>query len=219
MISPELVTERLAALRRRIADVERAHTHPVEVVAVTKGFDGSAVDAAVAAGARSIGENYAQDLLSKRDTIEALDVEVRFIGHLQSNKVRQVAPLVTVWETVDRASLVTEIARRAPGARVLVQVNSTDEDAKSGCRPADVADLVDRARDAGLVVEGLMTIGPTDAPPEAARAPFLRTRELVDELGLATCSMGMSADIEIAVACGSTEVRVGTGLFGARPPR
>ena len=88
-----------------------------------------------------IGENYAQELLSKRAVIDELGCEVHFIGRLQSNKVRQVAGVVDRWSSVDRAGLIDEIAKRAPGARVLVQVNSTGEPDKGGCEPADVREL------------------------------------------------------------------------------
>jgi uncharacterized pyridoxal phosphate-containing UPF0001 family protein len=99
---------------------------------------------------------------------------------------------------------------------VLVQVNATGEPDKGGCPPDEVAVLVDRALTAGLVVDGLMTIGPTGQAPESARAAFRTTRRLVDELGLATCSMGMSDDLEVAVQEGATRVRLGTALFGPR---
>ena len=142
------VGEQLALVQERIAAVERSWTHPIDVVAVTKGFGPEAIEVAVGAGCGSIGENYAQELAGKRDVIERLRPQVHFIGHLQSNKVRLIAPLVAVWETVDRASIATEIARRAAGARVLIQVNATGEESKSGCPPQDVAALVGHA-DAG----------------------------------------------------------------------
>lgn len=191
----------------------------VEVLAVTKGFGPDAVTAAAAVGLRAIGENYAQELLVKAPVAAEAGLAVHHIGQLQSNKVRQLARSVDLWETVDRPRLVAELARRAPGARILVQVDTTGEPGKGGCPLHDVADLVGEAVDAGLRVEGLMTVGPTSGGPEAARAGFRAVRRLVDELGLATCSMGMSDDLEVAVAEGSTEVRVGTALFGARPPR
>lgn len=213
------VAARLAAVQARIDAVDRRFTHPVEIIAVTKGFDERAVEAAVRAGCRAVGENYAQDLLTKRDVLERLGPAVHFIGHLQSNKVRQIADLVTVWETIDRPSIVREVAKRAPAARVLVQVNATDEATKGGCRPDEVRALVDEARAAGLVVDGLMTIGPTGEPAEAARPAFRAVRGLVDELALSTCSMGMTADVEVAVSEGATEVRIGSALFGPRPSR
>jgi pyridoxal phosphate enzyme (YggS family) len=214
-----MIEQQLSALRQQIDRVDRPFTHPVEVIPVTKGFDGTAIEAAAAAGCSTVGENYAQDLLSKADTIRRLGIEVQFIGQLQSNKVRQLVDVVTLWATVDRRSIVDEIAKRAPGARVLIQVNATSEAGKGGCSPDDVADLIGHARDAGLQVEGLLTVGPTGQSPEAARPAFTAVRELVDLHGLEVCSMGMSGDLEIAVACGATQVRVGSALFGPRPPR
>jgi PLP dependent protein len=164
-----------------------------------------------------IGENYAQELLGKRSAAVAGGAAIHFIGRLQSNKVRLVADAVAVWETVDRPSLVEEVARRAPGATVLIQVNATAEPAKGGCPPDEVGALLERARSAGLAVDGLMTIGPTEGGPEAARPAFRLVRQLVDELGLVTCSMGMTDDLEIAVEEGTTRVRLGTALFGPRP--
>lgn len=211
-----LVAERLEVVRARIA---RAGGDDVEVLAVTKTFGAEAVRAARACGCSAIGENYAQEVVAKlggaeRDVREGL--AVHFIGQLQTNKVRQLAPIVDVWETVDRPSLVAELAKRVPGAIVLVQVDVTGEPGRGGCAVADVASLVAGAADAGLVVRGLMTVGPTGGGPETARAGFRVVRALVDELGLAVCSMGMSADLEVAVEEGSTEVRIGSALFGAR---
>lgn len=213
------VLARLADVRRRVDAVERPWTHPIEIVAVTKGFDGSVVEAACAAGCAIIGENYAQDLLSKRSVIERLQPAVHFIGQLQSNKVRQIADLISVWETLDRASIIHEVAKRAPGARVLLQVNATGEANKGGCQPDDVIGLVTLARDAHLLVEGLMTVGPTGCPPDAAVPAFSAVRSLVDELDLSICSMGMTADFEVAVAAGATHIRIGSALFGPRPPK
>jgi PLP dependent protein len=187
------------------------------LVAVTKGFGPDAVTAAAAAGCGMIGENYAQELLTKRSAAEAAGVAVHFVGRLQSNKVRLVADSVAVWETVDRSSLVDELARRAPGATVLIQVNATGEPGKGGCPPEEVSGLLAGCRSAGLVVDGLMTIGPTGAGPEAARPGFRLVRRMVEDLGLATCSMGMTDDLEVAVEEGTTRVRLGTALFGPRP--
>ena len=214
-----IVAERLAELARTIASIDRPFTHEVGIVAVTKGFGESAIDAAVDAGCRVIGENYAQELAAKRAVIERRAPTVEFIGRLQTNKVRLVADLVDVWASVDRPGVIDEIAKRSPGARVLIQVDTTGDPDKGGCAPSDVAGLVDRARRAGLIVEGLMTVGPTGAPVEAARSGFGVVRRLVDDLGLEVCSMGMSGDLAVAVEEGSTELRIGTALFGARPPR
>lgn len=217
-IDAALVAERVASVRRRIE--RAAGGRPVELIAVTKTFPAAAILAATAAGCRAIGENYAQELVAKLAELPAAGrPEVHFIGRLQSNKVRSLAPLVDVYQTVDRDSLVDELAHRVPGARCFVQVNVSDEPQKGGCRPADTAGLVARARAAGLVVEGLMTVGVT-GEPEAARPGFRLLRALADELALAGCSMGMSADLEVAVEEGATHVRVGSALFGprVRPP-
>jgi uncharacterized pyridoxal phosphate-containing UPF0001 family protein len=132
--------------------------------------------------------------------------------------VRQLAPIVTCYETVDRASLVDELAKRVPGAAVLLQVDTSVEPGKGGCPVADIPALFDRAVAAGLVVRGLMTVGPTEGGPEAARPGFRAVRALFDRLGLEVLSMGMTDDLEVAVQEGSTQVRVGSALFGARPP-
>jgi pyridoxal phosphate enzyme (YggS family) len=213
------VRQRVIELRASIDRVERVWTHRVVVVGVTKGFGADAIDAAVGAGCEAIGENYAQELLDKRATIERLRPQVQFIGRLQRNKVRQLAGLVDVWCSLDRSSLIDEVAKQAPGARVMVQVDTTGDPAKGGCGLDEVVALVDWALEQGLVVQGLMTVGPTGGDSEAARPGFRQVRAVVDQLGLAECSMGMSNDLAVAVSEGSTQVRVGTALFGQRPPR
>jgi uncharacterized pyridoxal phosphate-containing UPF0001 family protein len=132
--------------------------------------------------------------------------------------VRSLIDIVDVWQTVDRASVVDEIAKRATGRtpRVFLQVNTSGEESKSGCAPGELDALVDRCRDRGLVLDGLMTIGPTSGEEQPTRAAFRLLRRLADDHGLAQCSMGMSGDIEIAVEEGSTMVRVGSALFGPR---
>lgn len=219
MIELGEVRLRLEQLRAQLDAIERRWDHPVAVVGVTKGFGAEAVSAAVAAGCDAIGENYAQELLDKRAVIEQLEPDVHFIGRLQRNKVRQLVGIVDVWCSLDRSSVIDEVAKRAPGARVLVQVDTSGDPAKGGCSVDEVHALVERATTGGLNVCGLMTVGPTGADAEAARPGFRRVRSLVDELGLEVCSMGMSGDLAVAVEEGSTEIRVGTALFGERPGR
>jgi hypothetical protein len=187
----------------------------VAILPVTKAFGREAIDAARTAGCTAIGENYAQELLAKREACAGL--EVHFIGQLQTNKVRQLADLVGVYESVDRAKLAREIAKRAPGARVMIQVDTSGEAGKGGCPIADLDALVDDVRTLGLELVGLMTVGPTEGGPEAARAGFRSVRAAADRLGLRECSMGMTGDLEVAVQEGSTQIRVGTALFGSRP--
>ena len=212
-IEVDAVRTALASVRERIR-AAGGDDH-VTILAVTKAFGPEAIDAARACGCSAIGENYAQELLAKRDACRGL--EVHFIGQLQTNKVRQLAGLVTVYETVDRAKLAREIAKRDPGARVMIQVDTTGEPGKGGCPLADLDALVDEIRRLDLDLVGLMTVGPTEGGPEAARAGVRAVRAAADRLGLAECSMGMTADLEVAVQEGSTQVRVGSALFGARP--
>ncbi len=191
----------------------------ITVVAVTKGFGVEAPRAALDAGIVHLGENYAQELVAKAATLGQEPAPVwHFIGGLQRNKVRLLAPHVTLWETIDRAALGAEVARRVPGAAVLAQVNISGEETKGGCRPESTAALVTELTDLGLDVQGLMGVA-AQGGLEAARAQFGRLADLASALDLAELSMGMSADLEAAVAEGATIVRVGTALFGARPPR
>jgi len=202
----------------------------VRVVAVTKGFAPSLASVARAAGLRDLGENYAQELVAKVDALRDHDgspafggdgdgdggLVWHFLGRLQTNKVRAIADLVGLWQSVDRAALIQQIARRAPRAAILVQINLAGESQKGGCAFADVAPLVGQARDAGLDVRGLMGVAPAGRPDEA-RPGFRRLVSLADELGLVERSIGMSNDYTVAVEEGSTMVRIGRGLFGPRP--
>jgi pyridoxal phosphate enzyme (YggS family) len=207
------VAERVAEVRGRIdAAAARAgrDAASVTLVAATKTVDAARVQEVVDAGVVDVGENRAQELLGKTDVHGA---RWHFLGQLQRNKVRQLAPWVTCWQSVDRVELGTEIARRAPGARVLVEVNVGEEPQKGGCAPAAVPALVDALRADGLDVAGLMTVPPHDSDP---RRWFARLRDQAAALGLAELSMGMTDDYEVAVEEGATMVRVGRALFGPR---
>jgi hypothetical protein len=215
--SAAVIADRLAAARDRIRAAGGSDS--IDIVAVTKGFPAEVVAAAIEAGCTRLGESYAQELIAKYHQVPAWP-ELHFIGGLQTNKVRMLAGKVDVYDSVDREHLVRELARRVPGARILVQVRATPEEAdKAGCPPDQVGALVALAVQLGLHVEGLMCVGPTSGGPQAARLPFRRARTLVDELGLAVCSMGMSGDLDVAVQEGTTQIRIGTALFGERPAR
>lgn len=210
-----------AALRVR-QRIESAGGDPdrVTLLAVAKGQSADAVLAAVGAGLVDVGESYVQELAAKADDIaDRVDgrtsVRWHLIGGLQRNKVRQAAPYVHLWQSVDRLSLAAEISRRAPGAAVLVQVNVAGAVQQGGCPPTRVPSVVEGCTDLGLEVRGLMAIGAqgTDAD---VRAGFRVVRDLADRLQLRERSMGMSGDLDAAVAEGSTMVRVGTALFGPR---
>lgn len=222
MIDASSVAARVREVRDRIEAAGGGSD--VRIVAVTKGFGPEAIGAALAAGVHDVGENYAQELVAKLSALgdgvgDGLrDATVHFIGRLQRNKVRQLAPYVGLWQSVDREPLAAEIAARAPGSAVLVQLDLSGEPGKGGCPIDGGAALVGAARGMGLDVRGLMGVGPT-GPPELARAGFATLVALADELDLPVRSIGMSADLEVAVQEGSTMVRIGRDLFGPRPPR
>jgi hypothetical protein len=213
------VSARVDAVRARIgAAAARAGRDPRDVllVAATKTVSTERIAAALAAGLLDLGENRAQELLAKAPTLAAGDPPPRwhFLGALQRNKVRALAPWVQCWQSVDRAPLGEAIARHAPGARVLVEVNVAGEPQKAGCAPAGAAELVDTLRGFSLDVAGLMAVPPHGDDP---RPWFVVLRELAAGLGLAELSMGMTDDFEVAIEEGATIVRVGRALFGDRP--
>ncbi|MFL5278061.1 MAG: YggS family pyridoxal phosphate-dependent enzyme, partial [Myxococcales bacterium] len=166
-------------------------------------------------------ENYAQELREKVDAIGAA-VNWHFLGALQTNKVKMIVGRVALLHTCDRPSLAQELNKRAASLgivqRVLVEVNLAREPQKGGIAPADLPSFVATLRNLpSLRCEGLMCIPPAE---EEARLHFRRLRELRDELGvLPELSMGMSADYETAIEEGATIVRVGTAIFGERPPK
>ena len=215
MIDPSAVIERVTEIREEIAIHGGSN---VSLIAVTKTFPIEAMQAAARAGCDGVGENYAQELAEKA-TAGLPSLPVHFIGGLQSNKVRLIAPFVDVWQSVDRESVIREIARRAPGAAILLQVNTTGEVSKGGISPGAVESMCEIAVAAGLRLDGLMTIGPTGGSRTEQERAFQLLRQLVNENGLSVCSMGMSDDFHVAVACGSTMVRIGSRLFGARPTK
>lgn len=219
------VAANLRAVQERIArTAERAKRDPASIalVAVSKLHDAEMIRAAYDAGQRRFGENYVQELDGKAMALAGLpELEWHFIGHLQRNKVKQVLRARPVVHTVDSARLADEIASRAAAGervRVLLQVNVAREPQKSGAAPEEIDALVAHVRAlASLELVGLMTI-PPEGPPEEARPHFRALRELTERFGLRELSMGMSADLDVAVEEGATLVRVGTAIFGAREP-
>jgi PLP dependent protein len=188
----------------------------VSVVAVTKGQPPAAVVAARALGLLDVGENYAQELLAKIDALPpGPAVRWHFLGRVQRNKVPRLAPLVDCWQSLARLAEGQAIARRRPGARVLVELDTTDRPGRGGCPPDELPYLVEQLGRLELSLEGLMTVGPPDVA--GAERAFATLATWADRLGLSVRSMGMSDDLELAVAHGSTMVRIGRGLFGDRP--
>ena len=209
------VAERLASVRDRI-ERAGARTGSVTVVAVTKGLGREAIDAAVGAGLVDIGENYAQEMLSKLDAAPP-EVRWHFLGQPQRNKLARLAPHVQLWHGLDSEEHALALAQRRQSASVLVQVMTAGPIGRHGASPARVPALVESAVAAGLDVRGLMAVGPRPASTADVRRCFREVARLAETLGLSELSMGMSADFDLAVAEGATIVRLGTALFGPRP--
>jgi hypothetical protein len=214
-----------ARLAQALAAAGRARDSAY-LVAVSKLQPAAAIRAAYAAGQRDFGENYVQELQQKAAELSDLD-ELRWhmIGHLQRNKARLVAPLVSLLHTVHSVELVRELDKRFAGPgrlAVLVEVNVAGEAQKSGCEPGAIADVLRALGEAAhLTVSGLMCVPPYTEDPSAARPYFdelVRLRGLHGGAArLPELSMGMTADLEYAVAAGATIVRVGSAIFGERP--
>ncbi len=219
------IAEGLQRVRARIADACRSvgrSLDSVRLIAVTKGHDAMAIRYAYRAGQRAFGENYIQQLSSKASELTDLDaLEWRFIGHLQRNKVKDVARIGCAVDTVDSERLAEAIDRKACELQrvldVLIQVNVAEEEQKAGCRVADLESLVAFVQSRqGLRLTGLMTIPPLEEEPEACRGWFRELRLLAESFSLTELSMGMSDDLEVAIEEGATMVRVGTAIFGPR---
>jgi pyridoxal phosphate enzyme (YggS family) len=218
---------RLARVREAVARHQSVAgwTHPVRIIAVTKGHGPDAVRAAAGAGLKDVGENRVQEALEKQDQLKELEVVWHLIGTLQRNKARHAVGRFALIHSVDRVELGVELDRRsAPGSRqrVLVQVNCSGEPQKGGVEPEALRGLLDSLGALPrLEVIGLMTMSAlTDDTGEQRRA-FRRLRELresaeQDGHRLPELSMGMSGDYPAAVEEGATMIRLGTVLFGER---
>jgi len=213
---PQSVSGRLAEVRERIR-ARGADPDEIRIVAVTKGFGSDAVGAAVAAGAPDVGENYGQELLAKAGAAPP-GARWHFLGKVQRNKVRRLAPVVSVWHGVDRPAAADAIASASPGATVFVEVNVAGAAGRPGCSPGELDGLVEHCRGLPLDTAGLMTVAPA-GDAEAARQCFRWLAGEARRLGLRELSMGMSDDFEVAVDEGATTLRLGRVLFGPRPGR
>ena len=225
------IAQALREVRRRIdAAANAAGRDPssARLIAVSKTQPAQAVREAYAAGQRDFGENYVQELLQKAEQLRDLpELRWHLIGHLQRNKAKQIVSLVQLLHTVDSLELASELAKRvaALGSErrlpVLVEVSIAGEEQKHGADPSALPRLLD-AIDAlpALSLQGLMCVPPLSENPADARPHFDRLQELRERHGgarrLPELSMGMTHDLEHAVAAGATLVRVGTAIFGAR---
>ena len=222
-----MLTHALHDLLQHLENAARPTGRPrPRLLAVSKTQPAEAVAALAAAGQRAFGENYVQEALAKQQALAGLDLEWHLVGHLQSNKAREAATRFDWVQTVDRPKLVAALARhRPPGMaplNVLVQVNIDDETSKHGCAPSEVAALATQvAAEPALALRGLMAIPAPHTDLALRRDAFRRMKALFDVLAsrhpqVDTLSMGMSDDMELAIAEGATMVRIGTALFGTR---
>jgi uncharacterized pyridoxal phosphate-containing UPF0001 family protein len=207
------VAANLADVRRRITSVG-GDLAAVGIVAVTKTFDATLVRVAAAVGLASVGENYVDELEHKRALVNDLALRWHFLGALQTNKIARVLSVADIVSGVSREKEIRKIASLRAGTTIDVQVDLTGAPQRNGAPAHEVASLVALAREEGLDVRGLMTVASPDA--KLASAQFAAVNEMAGELGLRGRSMGMSDDLELAVAQGSTEIRVGRALFGPR---
>lgn len=192
---------------------------PVTLMAVSKTVEEARLREALAAGQRVFGENYVQEAKARWPKLktEYPDVQLRLIGHLQSNKAQDAVDLFDRIDTLDRPGLAHALAKamrkKDRFISCLIEVNIGDEPQKGGCVEADVERLLNLARQLCIPVDGLMCIPPHAQDPTPW---FRKLAEMARQHSLKTISMGMSGDYQTAIACGTTEVRIGTAIFGER---
>ena len=211
---------RYRRLSGTVADCAREAGQQTRLVAVSKTRTADEIETLLGLGQRDFGENRVQEAREKWPALREKypDARLRLIGALQTNKVKFLPGLFDAIDSVDRPALVDALVglghRQGYWPECLIQVNTGDEPQKAGVQPEELEALLDYGRNAGLNITGLMCIPPLE---EAASIHFAFLRQRADALGLSECSMGMSSDYRTAIALGSTMVRVGTELFGARP--
>lgn len=182
---------------------------------VTKGFGAEEVQAMLEVGLTQVGESYAQEVIEKAQIFNDNRIAWHMIGRVQSNKVRKLSETISLWHSVDRKDLITEISKRKKDSKVLIQVDMNNRPQQGGCSLEEVPELIEFASSKGLKVDGLMTIG-VDQDVEATKRAFAGLAKLAESMGLREISMGMSDDYEIAIDHGATILRVGRGIFGER---
>ena len=232
VLNEQEVAQNVRAIMQQVRDTAlQAGRDPseVQVMAVTKTVDPVLVNAAIGAGITLLGENKAQELCAKYDSYHKDGVQIHFIGHLQTNKVRQIVDKVSMVESVDSVKLAREIDRHCAAIGkvmdVLLEVNIGREENKTGIFPELLPALLEEAGNLEHIrVRGLMTIPPVCETEEEVLQYFSQMRQLFidikqkkyDNISMEILSMGMSADYLAAVRCGSNIVRIGTAMFGQR---
>jgi pyridoxal phosphate enzyme (YggS family) len=228
------IKENLRHIQERVeAAAKRAGRDPKEIklLTVTKGVEATQIREVLAAGATVLGESRAQEAIPKIHSLEK-GVKWHFIGHLQTNKVKQIIGMFELIHSVDNLRLAEEISRWAERLRIcqpiLVQVNLSRESSKFGVAPEEAKPIIQAmSRLPGIAIQGLMTILPLASDPGASRVYFRRLRVLASEISqwdlrgvtMGELSMGMSDDFEVAVEEGATWIRIGTAIFGPRRDR
>lgn len=221
--SRSTVSVRLNSVRERIAAAaRRAGRDPDEItlVAVSKRKPPEDIVAAYEAGQRDFGENYVQEFERKSARLPPLPgARFHLIGKLQSNKAKRAAGLFSTIHTLDSVKLARRLDRFASALEVFLELKLSPEESKAGMDPASLEAVLGAAQAAErLEVAGLMAMPPWNPDPEHARPYFRRLRGLAEAHGIGGLSMGMSHDLEVAIDEGATHVRVGTAIFGKRPP-
>lgn len=234
MSGPDGIAEDYARRQRELqAQIQRycqqygRDAADVALLAVSKTKPIAAIEAAIANGQSAFGENYLQEAADKAEQLRGRGLEWHFIGPLQSNKTRLAASHMDWVQTVERGKIARRLNEQRPEAlpplNILIQVNISAEPQKSGCPPDELPALLDElAGYSRLTLRGLMAIGAAGLELPAQRQQFAAMRRLFEqhqaEFGFDTLSMGMSGDMEAAIAEGSTMLRIGSALFGAREP-
>lgn len=221
----KLICENIAKAAQKCGKTE----NDITFLAATKTVDAKTINHAISLGLSHIGENRVQELLSKYDEYDLNNCSLQFIGHLQSNKVRQIIDKVDLIQSVDSFKLASEISRQAvlknKNVDILIEVNIGKEESKSGVMPEETVDLLYQIKDLPSInVKGLMTIPPICENTQKICKYFDNMHKMfidikaqnIDNISMDILSMGMSDDYEQAILSGSNMVRVGSALFGAR---
>lgn len=223
------IADNLSRIGSRISQFEKTCQRPtgsVRLLAVSKRKPVEMIRAAAASGQRCFGENYADEGVAKREATKDLDLEWHYIGHIQSNKTKLISENYDWVQSVEREKIAQRLSAQRPEhlptLNICVQVNIDGESTKSGCTPDQLAALADSiAGMQGLTLRGLMAIPAPQANVTAQREVFRKLHKLYQQLqashtSVDTLSMGMTADMEAAIAEGATMVRIGTAIFGQR---
>lgn len=227
----EVFNENYSEIKEKIAVAAEKSGRKAEnitLLAAVKTVSPELINYAIEQGISVIGDNRVQELISKEGEVSK-NVTKHFIGHLQTNKVKDIVGRVSLIESVDSLRLAEAIGKQAQKngktADILLEVNIGDEESKSGFKAEELFESIEKvAKIAGVRVKGLMAIPPVCENSEEIRKYFLKMRQLfidiggknIDNISMEILSMGMSGDYETAIECGSTEVRIGTLLFGRR---